>query len=414
MIDISRTNTIVIGAGPFGLSIAAHLRPAAAPFRIFGFPMDRWLERMPRGMFLKSEGEASSLSEPGQHFTLPRFCADNRIPYGDRGRPVAIDTFTRYALAFQRRFVPEVEQVRVSNVSRFADEFHADLEDGRQVRARNVIVATGLEHTVYVPPVFAHLPSRQVSHSSAHSELSAFRGRDVTVVGAGQSAIETAALLRESDADVRLIARTKSLEWNCPPREGTPGLYRRLRYPTSNLGEGIQLSLYSDFPNLFRYLPMGTRISRVNRILGPAGAWWLRDRVEGRVVVQTGSEVTLAESSGDKVRLCVRGASGVSEILTDHVIAATGYRYDLQNLSFLSEHLRRTIRTQGSRPDLSPNFETNIPGLYFAGMASAYRFGPAMRFIEGVHFTARTLTAYLAAQRSFPLVVSARVASASR
>lgn len=408
-------STAIIGAGPFGLSIAAHLREGAVPFRIFGFPMHRWLEQMPRGMFLKSEGQASSLSEPSGRFTLARYCADHRIPYGDRGKPVAIETFTKYALAFQRRFVPDVEQVYISRLERHSEGFLLTLKNGSELIARNVVVATGLEDTVDMPPVFRNLPAAQVSHSSEHSDLDRFRGRDVTVIGAGQSAIETAAILYESGADVRLIARGKTLEWNTPPADVNRSLYHRLRYPVTNLGEGLRMLLYDDFPNLYRYLPLAYRISQVKHVLGPAGAWWLRDRFEGKVNVMTGSDVVKAECHPEAVRISVRGPdSTISELFTDHVIVATGYQYDLNRISFLSDDLRKAIRTENLRPDLSPNFESSVPGLYFAGVASAYRFGPSMRFIAGVDFAARTLAPHLARKTISDILSTARIPAMSR
>lgn len=412
MIEKSHVPNVIIGAGPYGLSVAAHLRAAAIPFRIFGFPMHRWLEQMPGGMFLKSEGQASSLSEPTGRFTLGRYCRDNGLPYGDRGVPVAIETFVRYGLEFQRRFVPEVEQIAVKRVTRTSEGFRVELENGSEISTRSVVIAAGLEDTEYVPPVLTGFSKSLVSHCSEHSDLSAFEGRDVTIVGAGQSAIETAALLHEGGVKVRLIARIDPLQWNLPPRLGQRSLYHRFRYPVSNLGEGIQMWLYSNVPNLYRYLPRHRRLSQVHRVLGPAGAWWLRDRIEGKVEIRTGSEIVKAEAIDGRVRLTVRTrGSETYELLTDHVIAATGYRYDLQRLSFLDAELRRAIRTENFRPDLSPDFETNIPGLFFAGMASAYRFGPAMRFIEGAQFTARTLAAHLSARRSASAVMTTRVAT---
>src|SRR5580692_4274627 len=70
------TNTAIIGAGPYGLSLAAHFRRRGIPFRIFGRPMDSWRAHMPKGMLLKSDGFASNISDPDDQFTLGKFCAD--------------------------------------------------------------------------------------------------------------------------------------------------------------------------------------------------------------------------------------------------------------------------------------------------------------------------------------------------
>src|ERR1700675_4809436 len=96
----------IIGAGPYGLSIAAHVRRLGASFRAFGRPMDSWLAHMPKGMMLKSDGFASNIYDPQSAFTLEQFCAERGIEYGHTGVPVKIDTFTNYGLAFRDRMVP--------------------------------------------------------------------------------------------------------------------------------------------------------------------------------------------------------------------------------------------------------------------------------------------------------------------
>ena len=75
------TQVAIIGAGPYGLSIAAHLRSLGIPFRIFGTPVDTWRRHMPAGMSLKSDGFASCLSDPDDKGTLEAYCAERGIPY---------------------------------------------------------------------------------------------------------------------------------------------------------------------------------------------------------------------------------------------------------------------------------------------------------------------------------------------
>jgi cation diffusion facilitator CzcD-associated flavoprotein CzcO len=83
----------IVGAGPYGLSVAAHLRGAGVSYRQFGLPMHLWRDAMPRGMFLKSQGFASNLSDPERSHTLEAFCAKTGRPYASYGLPVALDTF---------------------------------------------------------------------------------------------------------------------------------------------------------------------------------------------------------------------------------------------------------------------------------------------------------------------------------
>ena len=402
---LSRHTVAIIGAGPYGISIAAHLQSAGIDFRIFGRPMYRWLCQMPKGMFLKSEGCASSLSDPTARYTLARYCAQSGLPYGERGAPVSLEVFTRYALSFQRVLAPTVEEVMVDAVDASGDGFELRLANGATVSVGKVIVATGLEHAAHIPPVLAGLPSELLSHSADHPDLRRLKGRDVTVIGGGQSALEAAALLSEEGATVRLVVRNPSLAWNPMPRFVRRSLYERLRRPVSNLGQGLELWACCAAPTLFHHLPQRIRFERVKTVLGPAGAWWLKDRVVGRVQTFLGHFVRRAEARGDRAVLQVAGQDGqVLDLTTDHVIAATGYRFDLQRLPFLSQSLKSRLRAEERQPVLSSHFESSVPGLYFTGLASASCFGPAMRFLHGADYTARRVSQHIfAGQRQYGL-----------
>jgi len=363
--------------------------------------MYRWQCQMPKGMFLKSEGCASSLSDPTARYTLARYCAEKGLPYGERGAPVSLEVFTQYAMSFQRALAPNVEEVMVDRVDVSGDGFELRLADGATVSAGNVIVATGLEHAAHIPPVLAGLPPELLSHSGDHDDLRRLKGRDVTVIGGGQSALEAAALLSEEGATVRLIARKPSLAWNPMPRFVHRSVYQRLRRPVSNLGEGLELWFCCTAPTLFHRLPQRIRFERVKTVLGPAGAWWLKDRVVGRVQTFPGHFVRRAEVRSDRARLQLAGQDGqVVDLTTDHVIAATGYKFDLQRLPFLSQDLKSRLRAKQQQPVLSTHFESSVPGLYFTGLASASCFGPAMRFLHGADYTARRVSHHIVAGRN--------------
>jgi cation diffusion facilitator CzcD-associated flavoprotein CzcO len=415
MACLSRRTVAIIGAGPYGVSIAAHLQSAGIDFRIFGRPMHSWCQ-MPKGMFLKSEGCASNLSDPTARYTLARYCAERGLPYGQRGAPVSLEVFTRYALSFQRALAPTVEEVMVDGVVASGDGFEVRLADGATVSAGKVIVATGLEHAARIPPVFAGLPSELLSHSADHHDLRRLKGRDVTVIGGGQSALETAALLSEEGATVRLVVRNPSLAWNPMPRFVRRPLYERLRRPVSNLGQGLELWVSCTAPMLFHHLPQRIRFERVKTVLGPAGAWWLKERVVGRMQIFLGHFVRRAEARGGRAVLQVAGQDGqVLDLTTDHVIAATGYRFDLQRLPFLSQSLKSRVRAEQQQPVLSPHFESSVPGLYFTGLASASCFGPAMRFLHGADYTARRVSHHIVAgQRQYGLPPAFQCARAPR
>ena len=386
----------IIGAGPYGLSIAAHLRGRGVEFRIFGRTMDSWLRRMPRGMFLKSQGFASRLYDPEGRFTLSRFCADHHLPYAAVDQPVPLETFTAYGLAFQRECVHTLEDKSVTRVQQAPDGFLLTLDDDETVAARRVVVAAGMTHFAHLPAALAHLPQDVCSHSSEHSDLSRFKGLDVAVIGAGASALDSAALLHEAGAAVRLIASTPSLSFNVPePRS----CWKRW-YPTSGIGIGWRNQFYERGPMLFRRLPYELRRSLVRSAQPPAGGFPVKDRVE-QVQALLGVTLRSAHLRDDRVHLKLLCRDGEEHVVpTAHVIAGTGYRVDLRRLAFLSRDLRQRIQSINFTPVLSGHFECTVPGLYFVGLAAANTFGPSMRFLIGARYTARRLSAHLAKSRA--------------
>ena len=388
----------IIGAGPYGLSLAAHLSAAGVSYAHFGIPMNLWRAAMPKGMFLKSQGFASNLSSPDGEHTLAAFCAATGRPYRDYGLPVPLDTFVGYGLWFQQEMVPGLRQTLVTEVFPKDGHYEICLADGDQVQAASVVVAAGVEHYARMPEQLAGLPATVCSHSSAHPDLSAFAGQRVVVVGAGQSALESAALLHESGADVTLVARRPSLAWNGQPLPPDRPLLQRLAEPEAGLGSGWGTWFYSDHPGLFRRLPSRSRVKRAATALGPAGACWLRERVERQFPVLPGHALTGAQADGASVRLRFDGPDGVTELAADHVIAATGYRSDVSRLTFLSDLLRPALRTLADTPAVDRHYQSSVPGLYFIGPAVAPTFGPVMRFVFGADHAARTVARALAAR----------------
>ena len=393
---MSKVDVAVIGAGPYGLSVAAHMKASGLDFRIFGRPMDTWTTRMPNGMRLKSEGFASSLSDPDSQFTIGDYCEQEGLPYADVGLPVPLDRFASYGRAFQRRFVPQVEERLVSCVRRAANGFQIQLDDEEIISARTIVVAAGICHFEYVPPILARLPPEFVTHSSRHSNLDHFKDRDVAIVGAGASALDLAALLHEAGALVHLVARTPAVHFHDPPEIPRP-FWKRIRYPTTAIGSGWKPLFCASAPSMFRRLPEQFRLRVVRRLLGPAPAWFVKDQTIGNVQFHLGVSVDRPTTRNNRVDLRLMDNAGGAQTLTvDHVIAATGYRVDLRRLRFLNSELRAGIQTVEQTPVLSANFESSVPGLYFVGTSSANTFGPLMRFVFGARFTAQRLSTHLA------------------
>ena len=397
----------IVGAGPYGLSIAAHLRAAGIDFRIFGTPMQTWRERMPKGMLLKSDGFASNLSDPESLLTLGRYCAERGIPYDDTRIPIPLDTFTAYGLRFQKQFVPDLEEKQVSAIDRTPDGFALRLDTGETALARNVILAVGIAHFQHVPPELAGLPPEFLTHSSAHGATEQFRGKDVTIIGSGASAADLAACLHESGANVNIVARSSSFHFHTAPGAKPRSLWQRIRRPSSVIGPGYRSRFFSNFPWLFYHLPRGVRMRTVRTFLGPAAAYSVRDRVVGRVPIVLGYSTLRAEARNGKVHLSLSGRDGSKkEHVTEHVIAATGYRVDLRRLNFLSDVIQSELHKVENTPVLSRYFESSVPGLYFVGVAAANSFGPVLRFACGADFTARQITKRLrkSAKQTLPRI----------
>jgi hypothetical protein len=170
-------DVVVIGAGPYGLSIAAQLTHRRVEHRVVGHPMQFWMTQMPKGMLLKSEGFASNLYDSEESYTLARHCAHRGLAYADLGLPVPLQTFIEYGLAFQGQQVPHLEKKSVVTLESDVAGFSLSLDDGETFRARRVVVAIGVGHFSHVPHRLEHLPSELLTHSSVHHDLSRFEGK---------------------------------------------------------------------------------------------------------------------------------------------------------------------------------------------------------------------------------------------
>jgi pyruvate/2-oxoglutarate dehydrogenase complex dihydrolipoamide dehydrogenase (E3) component len=403
MIATSRTTICIIGAGPYGITLAVHLKYFGVDFRIFGSPMRRWLTQMPNRMLLKSEGCASSLYDPTGNHTLGRYCCNEGLPYSEYGAPISRGIFSKYAIFFQQKLVPNVEDLVVTMVKQSSDGFEVSLRNGEKTKAGKVVVATGMDHMAYIPDQLTSLPAELRSHSADHHDLRVFKGKDVVVIGGGQSGLETAAILREEGASVHLLVRQPSLQWNPTPSMIHRSILDRLRNPRTRLGDGRDLWLYDNLPGLFHYLPQRIRHAKIATALGPAGGWWLKDRVVDRFPILLGHYICRAEHRCGNVLLQIIDRDGQRhEINTNHVLAATGYRFNSHNLPFLSEEIKARLRYEQQLPQLSANFESSIAGLYFVGLGSAHSFGPAMRFLVGSNYTARRISSHAAQGQRLP------------
>lgn len=380
----------IVGAGPYGLSAAAHLAGIKGlEVRQFGQPMSFWEQHMPEGMFLRSPWDGSHIAHPDNRFTLDEYrsiTADTKLD-----DPIPLQHFVTYGRWFEREAGLTSDHRPVTKLSLAPKGYSLTLDDGERIRALRVVVAAGILPFAYRPEEFADLPASLVTHSSEHREFGRFRGKEVLVVGGGQSAIETAALLQEAGAAVQVLVRKPSIRWlgrhQWLQARGVAWLF----YGRGGIGQA-GVSLIVQRPSLFRLLPRGLQDHWGARAMRPAGAGWLRPRVHD-VTFHLGrfAKSVRVESQ----RLHVRLDDGTDRYV-DHVILGTGYRVNVARYPFLAPELLRHIRLMNGYPRLDEGFQASLPGIYFLGAPAAWSFGPLMKFVAGTEFAARRVSEKIA------------------
>ncbi|MFF5570431.1 NAD(P)-binding domain-containing protein [Streptomyces luteogriseus] len=389
----------VVGAGPYGLATACHLRAAPVRLRVFGQTMESWRAHMPDGMLLQTVPAASAIATPRDGYALTDFRAARGLAGADDNRPVPLAEYVDYGRWFQEHLVPELEPCRVRRIRAAEGGFRLLLDSGEEPLAASVVLATGAVPHAYVPRALrACAEAGLASHTGEHRDLRRFTGERVAVLGAGQSALECATLLHEARARPTVVARTSAVVFDPPPPNGT-GDRSRLPGPGSPLGRGHPLlGAVSRGGSAYRRLPAPLRMELLRAVPRPSGAWWLKERAVGRFPVLCGRTLVCAEPGYGVVRLRLLDEHGRPEdIVVDHVLAATGYRVDIRRLNLLDPGLRKSLRVFAGAPVLTSGFESSTPGLYFTGLAAAPSFGPLLRFVTGTGFAARRLTAAVTA-----------------
>lgn len=391
----------VIGAGPYGLSAASFCRRAGAEVVAFGRPMDFWRQGMPAGMLLRSRWRSSHIADPSRSLSLDSY---ERVIGRALPNHIALADFIDYGRWYQDTAVPDLDERLVRRVSRGADRFKLALDDGGETEADAVIVATGLYPFAHRPRAFERLPATLCTHAMDLREPSALHGKDVLVVGAGQSALESAALLVESGASVEVVARAATLEFLDP--EDDLGLVARANAaiaPPTDVGGRLSGWLVAA-PDAYRQLPQETRVRLAQRAVRPRGADWLRPRLDA-VRLTLGTRVTGVQADDNMVRATL---SDGTERRVAHVVLGTGYRIDVGAYEFLADDVIGALRLREGSPVLGPGLESSVPGLHFVGAVAAESFGPIMRFVVGTWYAGPAVAEGIARARRRPVRLSYR------
>ena len=375
----------IVGAGPYGLSAAAYLRAAGVETRVFGEPMAFWQNQMPAGMWLRSNWGASHIADPKQKLTLDAYCRQTGDPIS---KPIPLERFVDYGRWYQSQAVPNVERRQVRSVEIDGRGFKVGMADGEEFTAQRVVVAGGIGPFAARPKEFDGLPAALASHAADHNDLRKFRGRQVVVIGGGQSALESAALLKEAGCQVEVIARDRTLNWvGLHPRLHHLGVISKVLYSTRDVGPA-GISRLVAMPHLFRRFPRSFQDRTAYRAIRPAGAYWLRSRIDG-LPITLGRKVVSAAVAGSQIRLRLDDGA---ERLVDHALLATGFRVDISKYPFLAQSLTNQVDMVGGFPVLDRGLESSVPGLHFLGKPAAWSFGPLLGFVSGAEFASKELT----------------------
>jgi lysine/ornithine N-monooxygenase len=381
----------IIGAGPYGLAAAAYLnRVNGLGVSVFGEPMSFWRTAMPKGMLLRSSWSASHIADPNSELTLDAYKTVSGNPLC---APIGLQRFVDYGLWYQRSAVPNLDRRHVCRIEPQSLAFRLTLNDGTALTSRSVIVACGPSAFAARPSVFDGVPPSLAAHSSQQQDFGAFANKSVAVIGGGQSALESAALLHEAGAQVEIFLRRSSVHWlGWKDRIRPIKPLASLLFSPADVGPAGISRLVAN-PNLLMQLPRVVQ-DRLRVIsIRPAGAQWLQERLKN-VSITTQTSVTRALPVGDRLQL---NLNEHSTRIVDYALLGTGYRVDARRYSFLSSAILQQLSFSAGFPRLGPFFESSVPGLHFLGAPAAWSYGPLMYFVSGTKFAAATLSRHFRA-----------------
>jgi FAD-dependent urate hydroxylase len=391
------TEVAIVGAGPYGLATAAHLQRAGIEPLVLGRPMEFWRRHMPKGMLLRSSPSASSISDQDRRLTLAEYYkrADGTQP----ANPIPLESFIAYADWFRDELGVQSDARRVTRVERGRRGFNLQLDDSERVEARRVVVAGGIAPFAWWPPAFRALGEPLAVHAVDVRETAPFKGKRVAVIGAGQSALETAALLHEADADVEVLARAHRVRWIPTPSRGLGARIERLAHAPTEVGpRGI--SWVAALPDVFRRLPHAVQVQIGPACIAPMGSYWLPTRLRD-VPITLGRQVIAAARRNGRVALTLDDG-GAREV--DHVVLGTGFRVDIRRYDFLAPELVTALRLADGAPILDTGLESSVPHLHFVGAPAAQTFGPVMRFVVGTAYAAPAVARSVLGLPPLPLI----------
>ncbi len=371
-----KTDLLIIGAGPFGLALAAYANHLGISHVIAGKPMEFWKNNMPEGMYLRSMSDWSL--DPTEKASIMNYLGILKKTPADV-EPLSRDFYLEYCQWFQDQARIRSLPLYVSHLKKEDDHFHATFENGDGIEAKKVVVSIGMGYFKNQPSeLTALLPKGRYSHTCDAVQLNGQKGKRVLILGGRQSAFEWTALLNDAGAaEVHLVHRHES-----------PKFTESDWTWVSPLVDGMVTD-----PAWFRNLPQEEKDAISQRMWG-----------EGRLKVEPWLEKRVKKASThihEKAALasCTELADGSMEIkldngaafIVDEIILATGYKVDLKKIPFLEGSLLNKIFTSNGFPVLDEHFQTSVNGLYFTSMPAGQDFGPFFGFTISVRASAKII-----------------------
>ncbi len=376
----SHTSLLIIGAGPFGLSLAAEAQHLGINYIIVGKPMGFWQENMPDGMFLRSACDWHL--DPSNQDTIEAYLQTQGLTSADV-EPLSLAFYLDYAAWFQDQQGIEPVPMFVQQLDVFPEKtprFRATMADGSTIHADTVAIAPGFKPFKNEPAeLVAHIPAGRYSHTCEHVDFNDMAGRRCLIVGGRQSAFEWTALLQEAGATAVHVVH----------RHDTPAFAEADWSWVNPLVDAML-----DNPGWFRNLTPSEK-DAVNRRLWDEGRLkvepWLAERVlTDRVQLWPNSFITACDEMPDGT-LSVTLNNGTT-LTVDHIILATGYRVNINQVSFLAQgNILDNLATADGYPLLDEQFQANIPGLFITSMPATRDFGPFFAFTISVRTSAKLI-----------------------
>jgi thioredoxin reductase len=365
-----RTDLLVIGAGPYACSAAAYAQERGIATHMVGHPMAFWRDHMPAGMYLRS-GPDWSLDAAGQD-SFEAYFEDAGLDPAELD-PIPIGVFLDHTVWFARRKRLEADRRLVTQLSENGT-FVATLDDGATITADKVLAAPGIRHYTQLPTWYADVPADRRDHTSDLVSFDDVAGKRFAIIGGRQSAYEWAALLCDHGA-----ARVDVVH-----RHDTPAFEKvSWRFVDPLVEQTLaERGWWRNLP-ASRQQEIALQFWRVGRL---TLEWWLTPRLRPDVVTsRPGTEVAAVAPGEADVTLTLTDGH---ELTVDRVVFASGYRAQLGKVPYLAGVIDRISVTDGF-PDLSPGFETTLPGLHVTGFSSTRDFGPFYGFTKGCPSSAR-------------------------